>query len=133
MIPIISYCRRHHNDIGVNCQHLRCCILCISVSRPYEIMLNDSNSTIKMYDSPMQDDFIRLAHMPLQSPGPIYKLSDIVSNINNLHSDIVSFTAAVRAVSIVFMAFKVSLLLLYTVHTQIIKFLSNIFCQGGSS
>lgn len=64
-------------------------------------MLNEAHGSVTSYEGTRLDDYVRLAHMPLQTPGPIYKLSEIAGNINNLGNDLVSFTAAVRSVSIV--------------------------------
>ena len=65
----------------------------------YQVVLNDGMSTIRLHEDP-DEMYTRLAHMPLQTPGPVYKLSEIVSNIHHIGDrDLVSFVAAVRLVS----------------------------------
>lgn len=66
---------------------------------PYNIVLNEAHGSITIYEGSLLEDYTRLAHMPLQTPGPVYKLAEIVNNIKNLGNDLVSFTAAVRSVS----------------------------------
>lgn len=82
--------------------HTNCKAICRTISiicSPYQIVLNESHGSICQYEGTMIDDFTRLAHMPLQTPGPVYTLSEITNNIRNLSNDLVSFTAAVRMVS----------------------------------
>lgn len=63
-----------------------------------QIVMNETHGSITSYEGE-EEDYASLAHIPLQTPGPVYRLSDIVANIKNLSSDLVSFTAAVRSVS----------------------------------
>ena len=65
----------------------------------FQIILNESHCSVTCYNGSLVEDYTRLAHMPLQTPGPTYKLTEIVNNVKNLSNDLVSFTAAVRSVS----------------------------------